>query len=274
MPKTRKPGTVRTPPEPSDSHAEIERWMRSVMPDLQPVVEGLDALIRGTIPGLQYAIKWKKAYYGLPDQGWIIEVVAYDVSVNIVFLGGADFTSPPPLGDSDRSRYVKITSLEQVQRADMREWIQQAPRVPGWRPAHALPTRLGDVSTPLDVAKELYAALDADDVARVAALCDDDVEVLYPAAGALSYGGSWRGREGVLRFLDTHEATEEILDFGVSTLVADGDTVLARGHFRGRVRATGREWSTDFVHVLLVTAGRLTRWQAFFDTAAAVAART
>lgn len=86
MAKSRKPSTARKPPEPSGSHAEIEQWIRSVMPDLHPIVQWVDELIRGTIPGLQYAIKWKKAYYGLPERGWIIEMVAYDVSVNVVFL--------------------------------------------------------------------------------------------------------------------------------------------------------------------------------------------
>lgn len=38
-----------------------------------------------------YAVKWEKAYYGLPGLGWIIEMVAYDVSGNVVFLDGADF---------------------------------------------------------------------------------------------------------------------------------------------------------------------------------------
>jgi hypothetical protein len=133
MGKSRKPGTTRKPPEPSDSHAEIEQWMRSVMPDLQPIVKSLDELIRATIPGLQYAIKWKKAYYGLPEQGWIIEIVAYDVSVNVVFLGGAEFDSPPPLGDTDRSRYSKLTTVEEAERPEMREWVEQAGRVQGWK---------------------------------------------------------------------------------------------------------------------------------------------
>ena len=73
MAKSRKPNAARKPPEPSHGHAEIEAWTRSVMPDLHPVVQRLDELIRETIPGLQYAIKWKKAYYGLPELGWIIE---------------------------------------------------------------------------------------------------------------------------------------------------------------------------------------------------------
>ena len=133
MEKTRKPNSTRKPPEPSDSHAEIDEWIRRVMPDLNPMVKGLDELIRKTIPGLQYAVKWKKAYYGLPKHGWVIEMVAYDVSVNVVFLGGADFKPPPPLGDTDRSRYVKLKTLEEAQAPELAKWIKQAGRVPGWK---------------------------------------------------------------------------------------------------------------------------------------------
>jgi hypothetical protein len=133
MAKTHNPNTTRKPPEPSDSHAEIEDWIRSQMPDLQPIVKGVDELIREKISGLQYAIKWKKAYYGLPDLGWIVEIVAYDVSVNVVFLGGADFDPQPPLGDTDRSRYVKLATLEAAQEPEMHKWIEQAGRVPGWK---------------------------------------------------------------------------------------------------------------------------------------------
>ena len=131
--KSPKPGTTRKPPVPSDSHAEIEAWIGRVMPDLHPIVRRLDELIRETIPELQYALKWKKAYYGLPDLGWIIELVSYDVSVNVVFFGGADFDSPPPLGTTDRSRYVKLKTQEEVQEPELRLWIEQAGRVRGWR---------------------------------------------------------------------------------------------------------------------------------------------
>jgi hypothetical protein len=133
MDKQRKPLSTRKPPEPSESHAEIEDWLRRVMPDLHPIVRELDDSIRETIPGLRYAVKWKKAYYGLPDAGWIIEMVAYDVSVNVVFFGGADFDPPPPLGTTDRSRYIKVKTLEEAQGPQMRGWIEQSRRVPGWR---------------------------------------------------------------------------------------------------------------------------------------------
>ena len=131
--KTPRSSTARRPPVPTDSHAEIEDWIRSVMPGLHPIVQRLDKLIRETIPGLHYAIKWKKAYYGLPGLGWMIEMVAYDVSVNVVFFGGAEFDPPPPLGTTDRTRYVKVTTLEEAQAPMMRKWIEQAGRVRGWQ---------------------------------------------------------------------------------------------------------------------------------------------
>jgi hypothetical protein len=132
MDKARKGTSSRTPPQPSDSHAEIDDWMRRAMPDLQPMLERLDQMIRETLSDTHYAIKWKKAYYGVPDHGWVIEVVAYDVSVNVVFLGGADFDDPPPLGDTDRSRYIKLKSVDEMDQVDLPAWIENAGRVPGW----------------------------------------------------------------------------------------------------------------------------------------------
>ena len=133
MPKAIKGNAGRKPPEPSASHSDIDDWRRRLMPDLQPIVKRLDESIRKTIPGLDYAVKWKRAYYGRPKLGWIIEIAAYDVSVNVVFLGGADFDPPPPLGTTDRTRYIKVTSLEEAQRPELQTWIEQAGRTAGWK---------------------------------------------------------------------------------------------------------------------------------------------
>ena len=115
IPKAIKGNAGRKPPEPSANHSDIDDWRRRLMPDLQPIVTRLDELIQETVLGLDFAVKWKRAYYGLSELGWIIEIAAYDVSVNVVFLGGADFESPPPLGTTDRTRYFKVTSLEEAQ---------------------------------------------------------------------------------------------------------------------------------------------------------------
>lgn len=133
MPKAIKGNAGRKPPEPSTNHSDIDDWLPRLMPHLQPIVTRLDESIRATVPGLAYAVKWKRAYYGLPDLGWIIELAPYDVSVNVVFLGGADFDPPPPLGTADRTRYAKVTTLDEAQRPELQNWIEQAGRTPGWK---------------------------------------------------------------------------------------------------------------------------------------------
>jgi hypothetical protein len=103
------------------------------MPHLQEVLRRIDEEIVATIPSLHFTVHRKRPYYGLAELGWIIEVAAYDVSVNVVFFGGADFDPPPPLGTTDRTRYVKVTTVAEAQRPELREWIEQAGRAPGWR---------------------------------------------------------------------------------------------------------------------------------------------
>jgi hypothetical protein len=49
-----------------------------------------------------------------------------------VFFGGADLDVPPPLGTTDRSRYVKVRSLGDLEQADLQGWIENTGRVPGW----------------------------------------------------------------------------------------------------------------------------------------------
>lgn len=133
MDKGRKGLSTKTPPEPADSHSVINEWIDRQMPDLQPIIKKLDKMIRDELTDPQYAIKWKKAYYGTPELGWVVEMVAYDVSVNVVFLGGADFDSPPPLGNTDCSRYFKVKSMGELEDSDMASWVKNAATVDGWK---------------------------------------------------------------------------------------------------------------------------------------------
>ena len=85
-------GTYRESLRAATNHSEIDDWFRRQMPHLQPIIKQLDETIRTTIPDLNYAVKWKRPFYGLAELGWIIEIAAYDVSVNVVFLRGRTST--------------------------------------------------------------------------------------------------------------------------------------------------------------------------------------
>lgn len=133
MPKVLKGNEGRKPPEPSPDHDDIDTWLRRQMPDLQNILRRLDETIRATVPNLYFAVHRKRAFYGLSEFGWIIEIAAYDVSVNVVFLGGTDFDPPPPLGSTDRTRYVKVTTVDEAQRPELLRWIEQAGHTAGWK---------------------------------------------------------------------------------------------------------------------------------------------
>src|SRR5262249_21645254 len=111
MPKEIKGNASRMPPEPSADHSAIDDWFPRQMPHLQPIVEALDGLIRATIPGLHYAVKWKRPYYGLPELGWIIELAAYDVSVN-----ATRNHRPDPVPQADHPGGGTTTRAAQVDR--------------------------------------------------------------------------------------------------------------------------------------------------------------
>lgn len=128
--KSHKPLSSKKPPQPTEDYELISNWIADAKPSLNPILKEVDKLIRGQIKDPRYAIKWGKAYYGSPAHGWVIEVVAYDVSVNVVFLNGRKLTSPPELGDE--TRYVKISEISELETAQLQEWITQSCNTAGW----------------------------------------------------------------------------------------------------------------------------------------------
>ncbi len=132
MPKIIKGTAHRKPPAPVSDHAVIDGCLANQMPLVQPLVTRLDEMIRAAIPDLVFAAPRGRPYYGLVEHGWIIELAAYHKSMNIVFFGGADFVDPPPLGDVDRSRYIKIENLHEAEQPAVADWIRQAAHTLGW----------------------------------------------------------------------------------------------------------------------------------------------
>jgi uncharacterized protein len=120
--------------------------------------------------------------------------------------------------------------------------------------------------------ERVYAAFEDDELETVLALSAPDVEFHYPAAEGLAYGGVWRGRDGVRRFFEAHDETDEVLELRPAEMVAQGEKVVVLGTFRGRAVPTGREWTTDFVHVFTIRDGTTRRFASHFDTAAQLGA--
>jgi hypothetical protein len=132
MKKQRKPLSTKKPPVPSNDHKVIEEWMANrIMPGIQPIIKTIDSLIHDSVPNLTYAVKWGNAFYGTNELGWLVEVAAYDVSANIVFLKGSAFDPQPPLGTGE-SRYLKIREIEELEEKNVANFLKQAGQTIGW----------------------------------------------------------------------------------------------------------------------------------------------
>ncbi len=128
--KSHKPLSSKKPPQPNENYKLIADWIADTKPSLNPIVTKLDELIREQITEPRYSIKWGKAFYGSPKHGWCIEVVVYNVSVNVVFLNGSKLNSPSELGGE--ARYVKISEASEVEAAQLHTWVRQSCNSAGW----------------------------------------------------------------------------------------------------------------------------------------------
>ena len=125
----------------------------------------------------------------------------------------------------------------------------------------------------LHIIKMFYAAYRRGDIASMLNAVAENVEwftlgppELIPTAGLR------RGRQQLGQFFAALKDAEEVQRFEPREFFADGDTVVAIGEVRSRVRAGGRVISTPWVHVFTFSHARIARFRSFYDTAAAAAA--
>ena len=50
-------------------------------------------------------------------------------------------------------------------------------------------------------------------------------------------------------------------------MFADGDTVVALGRYAARVRSTGQNAETEWVHVFTFRGDKVASWRQYYDTA-------
>jgi ketosteroid isomerase-like protein len=122
----------------------------------------------------------------------------------------------------------------------------------------------------VQVVQAAYVAFTRGDIQSILNTLSDDVEWIEPPVEPL--GGTYRGREGVAKFFQKVSETSDFSSFEPREFVAQGDRVVALGHYSATVRATGRVYGCDWAMVFTFTNGKISRFQEFTDTAAYAAA--
>ncbi len=123
-----------------------------------------------------------------------------------------------------------------------------------------------------NLVQQAYGNFQRGDIPGVLGLLSEDVEWETPETEEMPFASMYRGVEEVGQFFSTLDEVQEVLQFEPTEFVAQNDKVVALGHYAWLVKATGKEFHSDFAHVFTVRDGKVTRFQEYTDTAAANAA--
>lgn len=114
--------------------------------------------------------------------------------------------------------------------------------------------------------EEIYAAFGRGDVPAILGVLSPDVLWQEFSPPALGLSGERRGVEAVTQWFGQLGQGLDVTNFEPTDFLADHDTVVAMGNETVKVRATGKVFETEWVHVwMLGEDGRITRWRGYLD---------
>ena len=93
----------------------------------------LDALIVRTVPNVRKAVKRNSPFYGIEGQGWFLGLHTFTHYVKVAFFRGTSLRPTPPGASKGKdTRYIDIHEGDQLDEAQMANWVKQAAALPGF----------------------------------------------------------------------------------------------------------------------------------------------
>jgi len=118
----------------------------------------------------------------------------------------------------------------------------------------------------LDVVRRAYECFGKGDIQGVLNQLAENVAWETPGAPSVPYAGRFQGRGQVAKFFEGLGKTAQFTTFEPRQFVAQGDVVVALGHYAGKGLVTGRAFATDWAMVFTVQNGKVTKFHEYFDT--------
>ncbi len=121
-----------SPAKAAEGDAPVFAYIASLPQPQRAIAERIDALASKTLPGLQRAVKWGMAYYGV-DGGWCFASGAFVGHVKLMFIRGTELEPEPPvtpIGMGKATRGVEPASLDDLDERRAVSWMKQAAAIP------------------------------------------------------------------------------------------------------------------------------------------------
>ena len=116
----------------ADGDEPVFAYIASLPQPQRGIAERIDALAAKTLPGLQRAVKWGMAYYGV-DGGWCFSSGAFVGHVKLMFIRGTEIKPEPPvtpIGMGKSTRGVELASVDDLDERQVASWMKQAAAMP------------------------------------------------------------------------------------------------------------------------------------------------
>ena len=118
----------------------------------------------------------------------------------------------------------------------------------------------------VQIVKNFLAALGRRDKQGLLALSAEDIEWIIPGEWPLA--GTHRGHAGLENLLQKAKETVETSFPEPPEFVAQGDRILVVGVATGKIKATNKPFTDDWVFDLTVRNGKVTKIREYIDTQA------
>jgi len=122
--------------------------------------------------------------------------------------------------------------------------------------------------TNLEIVQAGYEKFGSGDIEGLLALFTDDIDWSVPHIENAPFTGNRLGLEEVAEFFKGLTEAEEFSYFEPTEFIEQGNRVVVLGRVKATVRATGRTYESDWVHLFTVHDGKITNFREFFDTEA------
>lgn len=115
-----------------DGDEPVQAYL-AAMPEWKGTVgRHLDELVREVVPHARRAVRWNSPFYGIDGNGWFLSLHCLKDHVRVTWLNGGALDPPPPKTSKyEHVRYLDIGRDDEIDDAQLRDWLRQAAAVPG-----------------------------------------------------------------------------------------------------------------------------------------------
>ncbi|MGZ5199643.1 MAG: nuclear transport factor 2 family protein [Telluria sp.] len=117
-----------------------------------------------------------------------------------------------------------------------------------------------------------YDAYSKGDLPRLLSMFSRDIDWDMPEIEGVPFTGKRHGIDAVGECFRLMDESQQAREFKPDEFIGQGDKVLVLGHCTFYVKATGREFSSDFCHVFRISGDKVTSFKEYDDSYAAAKA--